>query len=84
MPLLEEAKATRRLLILDNSNVFSVEAALISNMTIGEHVGTIAALKAYLMATPSVLVDALDVKTHPYYEWGEGTVVFACGQQLSP
>ncbi len=77
MPLLEEAKATGRLLVLENSNVFPAEAALIADMTIGELVGTTAALEAYLAGTPSVLVDTLDMRSHPYYDWGEGTVVFA-------
>jgi len=75
-PLLEEAMATGRLLIIDDRTTFPAEAGLMADIAIGDLVGTTAALEAYLAGVPSVLVDAMDMKKHPYYAWGRGTVVF--------
>lgn len=74
--LLQEAMATGRLLILKDLDTYPAEAGLIADLAVGELVGTTAALEAYLVGTPTILVDALGMKSHPYYSWGAGTVVF--------
>jgi hypothetical protein len=74
--LLDEAMATGRLLFMDNPQTYPSEAGMIADIAIGDLVGTTAALESYLSGAPSILVDAMGMKMHPYYEWGRDSVVF--------
>jgi len=57
-------------------NIFPAEAALSADICIGKLVGTSAALEARLAGTPTILVDTEGLKSHPFYQWGKGRVLF--------
>lgn len=74
--LLSKVELTGRLLLLERTDIYPAEAGLIADLAIGELVGTTAALEARLAGTPTVLIDLMCLKEHPYYSWGKDRVVF--------
>jgi hypothetical protein len=63
------------------SDVFPTEAALMADVCIGKLVGTTAALEAHPAGRPVILVDTEGYRDHPFYRWGEGSVVFPSWEQ---
>ena len=78
--LIEQARQTGRCEFLTSDHivgsVYPAEAALMADVCIGTLGGTTAALEARLAGLPTVMVDTQGFRTHPFYAWGRGRVVF--------
>jgi len=74
--LLAKAASTGRVVLLEHIDTYPAEAGLVADLAIGELVGTTAALETRLAGTPTVLIDLMGLKEHPYYSWGKDRVVF--------
>jgi hypothetical protein len=57
-------------------SVFPAEAALMADVCIGILAGATAAMEARLAGVPTVLVDREGLKDHPFYDWGDGRIIF--------
>jgi len=79
-PLINQAVDTGRCLLLKSEgiigNIYPAEAAMMSDLSIGKSFGGTAALEASLAGVRSVLLDDLVWRSHPFYEWGCGKVIF--------
>lgn len=76
-PLVSQALLTNRCLILDDGTT-AWEASLSVDIAVGIGVlGTnSAAVEAALTGTPAVHCDLLGHRANPFYEWGDGRVIF--------
>jgi hypothetical protein len=78
--LIEQARQTGRCMFLTSEyvvgNVYPAEAASIADVCIGMLVGTTAGLEARLAGVPTLLIDNQGFRSHPFYAWGYGRVVF--------
>ncbi len=78
--LLTRAQQTGRCEVLASktivSGTFPAEAALMADVCIGKILGSTAALEAYLVGIPTILLDTEGFRAHPFHAWGRGTVVF--------
>jgi len=78
--LVKQAEQTGRCRFLMSDtlygNVFPAEAAISSDLCIGKLSGATAGFEAVLAGIPTVLIDLDGFKNHPFYSWGEDSVVF--------
>lgn len=78
--VVEQAGQTGRCVFLPSetpvSPVYPAHAAMAADVCIGKLEGASAALEARLAGVPTLLVDAEGFRTHPFHQWGKGSVVF--------
>jgi hypothetical protein len=78
--LIGPARDTGRCVFLTSNttvgSIYPAEAALISDLCIGKLTGATAAFEAQLSGVPTLLIDAEGFDWHPFYEWGEGQIIF--------
>ena len=78
--LIEQARVTGRCVFLTSNatvgSIYPAEAALISNLCIGKLSGATAAFEAQLTGVPTLLIDSEGFDWHPFYNWGDGQIIF--------
>jgi hypothetical protein len=84
--LIEEAEATGRCVFLNRlpeESAFSpARAARLADLCLGKLVGSTAAMEAWMVGVPTVLVDPDGYHTHPFWSWGGGKIVFSGWPEL--
>ena len=78
--LIERASNTGRCLFLMSDttlgSIYPAEAAFMLDLCIGKLSGTTASFEAHLTGVPTILIDTERFDWHPFYEWGEGQIIF--------
>ena|GEM_PF-1267056 len=84
--LINQVKQTGRCKFLTSDtlvgSIYPAEAALMADVCIGKLFGGTATLEARLAGVPTVLIDTERFRSHPFYTWGCGRVIFTDWESL--